>query len=71
MITEDGKIGMGWIPDYPDIRDYTENQEEVKTVLSPTGVIKAKRGLLPKVDLRQWCSPIESRGRTCGSGSRL
>jgi C1A family cysteine protease len=61
MITEDEKTGMGWIPDYPDIRDYTDNREELKTVLAPTGVTKAKRSLQAKVDLRQWCSPVENQ----------
>jgi len=61
METADVKTGMGWIPDYPDIRDYTDSQSDVKKVLSPTGVTKVKRGLPSKVDLRQWCSPIENQ----------
>ena len=36
------KYGVGWIPDYPDFRDYTEKTEEVKTILGPKGVLKAK-----------------------------
>jgi len=53
--------GMGWIPDYPDFRDYTENTEEVKTFLSPQGPLKLK--VLPiSVDLREWSSPIEDQG---------
>jgi hypothetical protein len=27
------KYWMGWIPDYPDIRDYTEKTEEIKSAL--------------------------------------
>ncbi len=27
------KHGMGWIPDYPDFRDYTEGTKEIKLVL--------------------------------------
>ena len=53
--------GMGWIPDYPDFRDYTEKTEEVKSVLEPTGLLKAK-GLPASVDLREWCSAVESQG---------
>lgn len=49
---------MGWIPDYPDFRDYTEKTEEVKSVLEPTGVLKAKK-LAVSVDLRGYCSPVE------------
>ncbi len=61
MVTSDGKSGMGWIPDYPDIRDYTDTQTEVKKLLSPTGVTKVKRSMQSKIDLRQWCSPIENQ----------
>ena len=59
------KHGMGWIPDYPDFRDYTEKTEEVKSVLGPKELIKAK-SLPISVDLREWCSPIENQG-TLGS----
>lgn len=55
------KRGMGWIPDYPDIRDYTERTDEVKSVLESTGVLKTK-GLPVSVDLREWCSPVEDQG---------
>lgn len=52
MITGKGKYGMGWIPDYPDLRDFTEKTEPVKKVLEPTGLLKSK-GLPASVDLRQ------------------
>jgi len=55
------KYGMGWIPDYPDFRDYTEKTEEVKSVLEPTGVLRAK-SLPVSVDHREWCSSIEDQG---------
>lgn len=55
------KYGMGWIPDYPDLRDYTEKTEEVKGILEPTGVLKAKSPPV-SVDLREWCSPVEDQG---------
>ena len=29
MVNIKGTHGMGWIPDYPDFRDYTEKTEEV------------------------------------------
>ena len=61
MLTAKGRYGMGWIPDYPDFRDYTEEAEEVKKFLMQTQLFKKKT--LPKsVDLRQWCSPIEDQG---------
>ncbi len=61
MFTKRGKYGMGWIPDYPDFRDYTEKTDGVKKVLEPTGLLKAK-SLPASVDLRQWCSPVEDQG---------
>src|SRR3989337_2505462 len=56
------KFGMGWLPDYPDFRDYTEEHEDVSNILTPTGLIKAAKSLPAAVDLRQWCSPIEDQG---------
>ena len=53
---------MGWLPDYPDFRDYTVEHENVKSLLVPTGVTKTKKGLAPAVDLRAWCSSIEDQG---------
>ena len=61
MTTEKAKYGMGWIPDYPDFRDYTEKTDGVKQALEPTGLLKAK-GLPVTTDLRQWCSPVEDQG---------
>ena len=66
-----GKFAMGWIPDYPDIRDYTEETKEVREILKPTGLAlrerakKAQKGkALPSTaDLREWCSPIEDQGQ--------
>lgn len=56
------KFGMGWLPDYPDFRDYTEEHEDVNNILTPTGLIKAAKSLPAAVDLRAWCSPIEDQG---------
>jgi len=61
VMDQSRKYGMGWIPDYPDFRDYTEVTEDIKSVLSPKGVLKAKGGPA-SVDLRDWCSPIEDQG---------
>ncbi len=70
------KLGMGWLPDYPDFRDYSVEQDEVapqlkllgqkdslKTMLKKAGVAEpAKAALPPSVDLRAWCSPVENQG---------
>jgi len=60
--------GMGWRPDLPDFRDYTEDTPEVRTVLAPTGLTAAAaKGARPSrlpaaVDLRDWASPVEDQG---------
>lgn len=70
------KFRMGWLPDYPDFRDYTVEHNEVasrlkvlgqkysvKAMLSKVGVAKrAKTSLPDSVDLKEWCSPIENQG---------
>jgi len=56
------KYAMGWIPDYPDIRDYTELREEIKLILGAKGPLKAK-SLPSSIDLREWCSPVEDQGQ--------
>ena len=60
--------GFGWIPDLPDIRDYTLFREEVSDKLggnSIRGLLKStcKNELPPnEVDLRKWCSEIRRQG---------
>jgi C1A family cysteine protease len=67
------KRRMGWLPDYPDFRDYTEETEAVQDLLHPEtaarpGGASRKRAatkaaaLPPAVDLRDWCSPVEDQG---------
>lgn len=57
------RLGMGWLPDYPDFRDYTEEEKSVKIMLKKVGVEKAAKVTLPAtVDLRTWCPPIENQG---------
>lgn len=56
-------LSMGWLPDYPDFRDYTDEQKTVKPMLTKVGVTKSKKFTLPgTVDLRPWCSPVENQG---------
>lgn len=50
---------MGWIPDYPDIRDYTPDHRIIVPILKN---VKQKGSLPPSVDLRGWCSPVENQG---------
>jgi len=62
MIETTGKMGMGWLPDYPDFRDYTVEEENVKAMLAKVGAAKPLKTALPvTTDLRQWCSAIENQ----------
>jgi C1A family cysteine protease len=55
------KTGMGWLPDYPDFRDYTEEHESIHEVLSSTYILKKKVKIPSSVDLKGWCSPVENQ----------
>lgn len=67
------KIGMGWLPDYPDFRDYTfevketlenKTKQELNKLLTPIGLEKVDLTALPSsIDLRKWCSPVENQGQ--------
>jgi C1A family cysteine protease len=70
------RLRLGWLPDYPSIRDYTKDQDKVatklqrlgqkdsvKTMLNKVGVLKAApTETQATVDLRGWCPPIEDQG---------
>ena len=56
------KHGLGWLPDYPDFRDYSVEEKSIKKMLTPTGVVKAAAPALPvTTDLRPWFSPVEDQ----------
>jgi C1A family cysteine protease len=56
-------VGMGWLPDYPDFRDYTVDHPAIKAMLHKAGLKSSGKVSLPTVvDLRPWCSPIENQG---------
>jgi C1A family cysteine protease len=55
------KFGMGWLPDYPDFRDYTAEHKEIKA-LKPMLFLKSSSKIGASVDLRAWCSPVEDQG---------
>ena len=55
--------GLGWLPDYPDFRDFTPDHEQVKKMTRAIGVEQPMNtGLPDRVDLRQWCSTVEHQG---------
>ena len=53
------EYGFGWIPDYPDVRDYTKDSKEIKPALKSIGFFETTA--TGKVDLRQYFSPVESQ----------
>lgn len=64
---------MGWLPDYPDLRDITPHSEaattrlqslsqpSVKEMLGKVGISEAAPSLPTSVDLRAWCSAVEDQ----------
>ncbi len=57
------RLGMGWLPDYPDFRDYTLEHATVKPMLQKALLPTRQVGKLPAaVDLRPWCSPVQDQG---------
>lgn len=68
------RVGTGWLPPLPDLRDYTETTPQIAEMaeklglaerLAPAkkpGAAKSRRTTLPAtVDLRSFCSPIEDQ----------
>jgi len=76
MCENGSRHGMGWLPDYPDFRDYSVEHDEVSSRLEALGqedsvkamlakariVGAAKKRLPSSVDLRRWCPPVEDQG---------
>lgn len=74
MSNENEVFAMGWLPDHPDFRDYTIEQDDISTklerageehsvkiMLEAEGALEIQEKLQAKVDLRKWCSPIENQ----------
>lgn len=51
---------FGWIPDYPDFRDYTPAHEKMDPLIVKLKAINSEK-TPSKVDLRKWCSPVENQ----------
>lgn len=64
MAEQNQRIGsMGWLPDFPDFRDYTLEHEEMDELISPIGLARVDvESLSSSVDLRKYCSPVENQG---------
>jgi len=59
-------MNFGWIPDYPDNRDYTKDTTEISLLLKAgkgkREKEKSSETLPTTTDLRQYCSPIVNQG---------
>lgn len=66
MVERHGEYPTGWLPDWPDFRDYTPETPDVQALLQPLGVaqahVKAPPKLAASVDLRGYFSPVENQG---------
>ena len=74
-MSEEHTRSMGWLPDYPDFRDYDPGVDKVpqrlkelgqhasiKEMLASVGHTAEAPATLPaSADLRKWCSPIENQ----------
>ncbi|MFC1554531.1 C1 family peptidase [candidate division KSB1 bacterium] len=57
------KLSMGWLPDYPDFRDYTMEHKIVKPMVKEIGALKSVNLDIPESrDFKAWCSPVENQG---------
>jgi len=75
LVEEPVKLGFGWLPDFPDFRDFTPENEEIKSLFKGTKLAKGTLTLATSFDLRPWCSPIENQGNlgscTANAGAGL
>ena len=57
------KLGMGWLPDYPDFRDYTAEQDEVASSPKLLGQKDSVKAMLAKVGCKAgksgWAKPAK------------
>jgi C1A family cysteine protease len=59
-LQNEGFIGMGWLRELPDFRDFTINTPSIMALLDRIDFPKA---LPASMDLRTWCPPIENQGK--------
>lgn len=59
----DSVVGTGWLPQMPDLRDYSDRNDEVEPMTKALGLKETRKVQnMPKfVDLREWFSPIENQ----------
>jgi len=54
------RLNFGWVRDLPDFRDFDDKNVEIKKLLRKNKAFSKE--VSRKVDLRQWCSPVEHQG---------
>lgn len=58
-------VGTGWLPPVPDLRDFTPDAEPLVEPLHAIGLTVGEpmpKTIPTQIDLRAWCSPIETQG---------
>lgn len=55
---------MGWLPDYPDMRDYGPDHELIKPLLEKTKIpaLDPNKQLPTSADISKWCTPVRNQG---------
>jgi C1A family cysteine protease len=53
--------GTGWLSPLPDLRDYDSSHAAIRLFNKKLKLTDGSRSLPAKVDLRQWCSPVEDQ----------
>ncbi|MBN2863478.1 MAG: hypothetical protein JXN62_09975 [Bacteroidales bacterium] len=54
-------VGTGWLSPVPDLRDYSVSHAEIKIFNKKLGLTAKNNNKPAKVDLREWCSPVEDQ----------
>ena len=57
------KHATGWLPPYPDLRDYTERDANIPEMAEKLGIAPGMKSesLLSSMDLREWFSEVEDQ----------
>ncbi|SDE11416.1 C1 family peptidase [Sporomusa acidovorans] len=61
ILPDNRRLGTGWRPPLPDLRDYDEAHPKLAVALQKLGIDDTVP-LPQQVDLRQWCSPVQDQG---------
>jgi len=63
IIGDRDPVGLGWLRDLPDFRDYTAESAAIAPHLKAIGIAEPQDLAVPaKIDLRAYCSPVEDQG---------